>query len=1080
MQPRTQATDHARHPSTSRRPASASPQDVALLARLIGGDQRAASHARMQPPDSPDGKYLTSHRAITDAQLAAHLAGHQTHAIKLIARDNRARAWAVDVDEGGAEAVRARVDALTAAGLPCLGIAGQGATGHDGGHIWGVYATPVTPADAKAQIAAALTAAGLPTGEIWPSGVHIRAPFGVHTHTGRRGALIRPGLPDVSLDTPDGLALGLASLASLAPSPTPPPLPDATPRPIASVGDTSRPLAGKGGATVRDLIAAFNHAHPIGELLSRYGAQRTRDGWACNCGLAHSHPTQLAETTGGNAIFFSHRCGWAPTRTDRNGRPTADPFDLFTIVEHRGDKSAALRALRLALPRRSAAPPPVSDTRDRRHTAPEAIEARQQDAQRQHEAHVAASIATLQAVRDRAAEDAELRAYAMAAAVLRALLEHAKEQTSCRPSKAALAAQLGCSERTIQRALVWLESRYIRTETFTTAAGHVWIGGRQSTPRRTFLKVPMHRTPTGKTAPAGETRTAPGTAGTIPAGETWAEAPVYGTPTAQTAPAGETWTATGEGSAAPAGETRAEASIYDTPTPQTAPAGETREDTAVSPKYEYYESLDFSESWAGEGGATPTPASADDGLAVAPAPLAAAAAAWETWEWAPDAGDGWDVAPPSPAVGLVAGTDSAMALDAAEEAAILADEARILAYRAQRAADTGVSATPALVAAPVAPAPVAVPALVAAPVLVAVPALVAAPVLVAVPALVAVPVSGDGYGQLGRVAYVGGACYDPQHDLFAGGVPWPELAAPITPEVEPLSAELQAALAQLTEAAAPPVYGPPADPERRRKYFSLLGAARKARSPGQRCRLQSLAAALAEPQTQAEASRRQTEAALVNVRRAAGQPTAPLFALLDAAQAEPAGSSSTLADAPPSPAVGLDAGTDPAMAPAAAERAAAAPEAELSVSAPSAAQRLAQRATQPGALPVEFPSGATDELGDGPALALVPRAQIDPAHAQRIAELTGLAQQRRATARAGVSYHQRRWARQEAERLEAQVQQWEAEQVAVSSALLRQIAARGAPSREATGASVPPSPAPCPAQADLFASLALADASCAD
>jgi hypothetical protein len=114
-------------------------------------------------------------------------------------------------------------------------------------------------------------------------------------------------------------------------------------------------------------------------------------------------------------------------------------------------------------------------------------------------------------------------------------------------------------------------------------------------------------------------------------------------------------------------------------------------------------------------------------------------------------------------------------------------------------------------------------------------------------------------------------------------------------------------------------------------------------------------------------------------------------------------------------------------------------------------------------------------------MALVPRAQIDPAHAQRIAALTGLAQQRRATARAGVSYHQRRWARQEAKRLESQVQQLEAEQVVVSSALLRQIAARGAlSSREATGASAPPSPAPCPAQADLFGFMALADASCAD
>ena len=788
MQPTSQARHHALAP---RRPATANPQDVALLAHLIGGNNRATTHAPMQPPGTLSGKYLTTHRAITDTQISAHLAGTQTHAVKLIGSDGLARAWAVDVDEGGAEAVRSHVMALSTAGLPCLGIAGQGATGHDGGHIWGVYAMPVTPTDARAQIIAALTAAGLPTGEVWPSGVHIRAPFGVHTHTGRRGALIRSGLPDVSLDTPDGLALGLASLADLAPSPLPPPLTAPTPRPIASVGSTSRPLAGKGGGTVRDVIAAFNQSHPIADLLTDYGAQRTRDGWACNCGIAHSHPTQLAETTGGNAIFFSPRCGWAPARTDRNGRPTADPFDLFTIVEHRGDKRAALRALRLAQPRRSAVPPPISDTDDRQHTTPEAIQTRQQDIQRQHEANIAAAIATLQAVRDRAAKDTELHSYPMAAAVLRALLEHAKNQTSCRPSKARIAAQLGCSERTVQRALVWLESRYIRTETFTTSAGHIWTGGRQNTPRRTFVKVPLHRTST----------------------------------------------------------------------PQNAPAGETRADTPVSPKYEYYESLDSSESLAGEGGAALTPAYAAAGLA---------AMAWELWEWAPDAGDGGDAAPPpSPALGRAAGADLDSALDAAEDAAILADEARILAYRAHRAAGASNYAALVLVA------PVLVP---------VVPAPIAAPV-------VAVPVTADGYGQIVRVAYPGGACYDPHHDLLAGGVPWPEPAAPITPEITPLSAEIQAAIEQITQAAAPPVYGPPTDPERRRKYFSLLGAARKAKSSGQRYRLQALAAALEEPQTPAEATHGQAEAA--PLRRPAGQPTTPPFSLLNAAQAERASRSSS-------------------------------------------------------------------------------------------------------------------------------------------------------------------------------------------
>jgi hypothetical protein len=37
-------------------------------------------------------------------------------------------------------------DVLRATGLPCIGLAGQGAQGHDGGHIWGCYAEGVEPA----------------------------------------------------------------------------------------------------------------------------------------------------------------------------------------------------------------------------------------------------------------------------------------------------------------------------------------------------------------------------------------------------------------------------------------------------------------------------------------------------------------------------------------------------------------------------------------------------------------------------------------------------------------------------------------------------------------------------------------------------------------------------------------------------------------------------------------------------------------------------------------------------------------------------------------------------------------------
>jgi DNA-binding transcriptional ArsR family regulator len=59
--------------------------------------------------------------------------------------------------------------------------------------------------------------------------------------------------------------------------------------------------------------------------------------------------------------------------------------------------------------------------------------------------------------------DAELAATPNARAVLDALITLADEQGACHPSIAALAQTVGKSERTVQRALAWLEGRYIAT-----------------------------------------------------------------------------------------------------------------------------------------------------------------------------------------------------------------------------------------------------------------------------------------------------------------------------------------------------------------------------------------------------------------------------------------------------------------------------------------------------------------------------------------------------------------------------------------------------------------------------------------
>ena len=572
---------------------------MALYARIIGSEHRAATHAPMQPPGTPGGKYLTVHAEITDDQIAAHIAGTETYAVKLIGRDGFARAWTIDVDEGGTAAVRAHVEALRAAGLPCLGIAGQGAGEHDGGHIWGIYAAPVTPTDAKAQIKATLDNAGLPTKEIWPCGIHIRAPFGVHTHTGRRGTLIRPDVPDVCLDTPEGLALGLDTLAGLKPTPTPPPLPPPTPRPTA----TTILSAGEAGGGVRDVIKAFNREHPIDQLLRSYGAQHTRDGWACNCGVAHTHETQIAVTSGGNAIFFSARCAWATTRTDRNGRPVADSFDLFTIVEHHGDKSAALRALRGKQPR-------PSDAERQRAS-------RERQQQRLSEAQAL--------IRDRAAEDAELVSRPTVRAVLAALLDGSclwNSDLVSSLSNLRLQEALGKSERTIQYATKWLEGRYVVSK----------MRGPKDTTLRIFIKTPRisvtsAQSPdlTIRTPQNDDFRGATDTQNSV----TSEEMPVNGVVVPQSNPSrGATDAANSVTS-----EQAHDLTIRTPQTPVSRGAISEVQNGTLHP----------STDMTGEGGASSVRANAQ---------------AWETWEYAPDVGDGYgiDDAPSSPACPAPAAT----------------------------------------------------------------------------------------------------------------------------------------------------------------------------------------------------------------------------------------------------------------------------------------------------------------------------------------------------------------------------------------------------------------------------------------
>ena len=261
--------------------------------------------------------------------------------------------------------------------------------------------------------------------------------------------------PVVLLDLRNDRRYDVADLEALLPAPEPAPAPAA--RAVVRQEPATGPRTGRASAS--EVIARFNAEHSVESLLASYGATRTGDGHACNCGVAHSHDTQLAVTSGGLVVFFSARCQWAPARTDRNGRPIADAFDLYVMVEHTGDKTAALKAIN-----------PIAGA---------SAALRLREAERKREARRDDATETLQAARDRAAEDTELRPCDRA--VLHALLTTAGHKAWCRPSKARIVEASGYSLGSVKRAMMRLESLG-----YFTSEGDG--GGSNATAIRTFLR----------------------------------------------------------------------------------------------------------------------------------------------------------------------------------------------------------------------------------------------------------------------------------------------------------------------------------------------------------------------------------------------------------------------------------------------------------------------------------------------------------------------------------------------------------------------------------------------------------------
>lgn len=382
---------------------------------------------------------------LTEASLRDHAAGRTTYAASLD-QANQARAGAIDVDTGGRAAVARVLAAARAQGLTAWATLASTPQGHEGGHVWACYAEPTDAPAIAAQLASAAALAGASDAEIWPRNQGIRLPFGYHRRAHTWGQLLTQDGQLFDLDNPAERRAALAHVAALPRNAAPPPLPEA-PRPAQRA-----PLAPAQLQTTESTVAAvrerYNAAHPLDELLPELGAQRTRDGYTCPCGVAHTHETTLFISKRGKLFSLSPRCAWYTTRG-------WDAFGLYTLTQHGNDVRAALRTLNPrthAQQRPATACYPPHPTTGPQRPAQRAQRAAN-EAQHKREARAAAAAAQLAQIDTALRADDQLTTRALLLAML--LLDHAHLQV--RTTNAAAAAQLACSERTIQYAFRDLE-----------------------------------------------------------------------------------------------------------------------------------------------------------------------------------------------------------------------------------------------------------------------------------------------------------------------------------------------------------------------------------------------------------------------------------------------------------------------------------------------------------------------------------------------------------------------------------------------------------------------------------------------
>jgi hypothetical protein len=222
---------------------------------------------------------------ISDAALAAHLAGRATYAAPLIGADGMTSEAALDIDAGGEEAVRAALCIAADLGVSAYGLVSPGCRGgHHGGHIRIPLAESAAPEQARLlaeQIKMALlrhcTLASRDI-EVYPTRKSLRLPFGRHTWTGKRGVLLLQDGTQLNLDVGETRAT-MAEAISVVETLTPNDTCALPPMPLynAAVASSDAPQRGRSGNPIQDYIQTTNLLDWLISI-GAHVAYRTRTG----------------------------------------------------------------------------------------------------------------------------------------------------------------------------------------------------------------------------------------------------------------------------------------------------------------------------------------------------------------------------------------------------------------------------------------------------------------------------------------------------------------------------------------------------------------------------------------------------------------------------------------------------------------------------------------------------------------------------------------------------------------------------------------------------------------------------------